>query len=247
VKTYDSPAMEVVVDGDKAVVHDRRADRYFATDPGRLAPGIRQGLIDVQPRVSQRQALLAVGVTCFLGATAVMLSRQHELRHSPLAFTVAVVALYGVVSVAAHEGAHIAALRYCGRRHDRVGFKMHFLVLPSFYVRMNQSLLLSQSERVFVHIAGVLANLALSVVLMAVNALWIHSAAIHDAVTLICVSIFFNCLPLLNSDGYRILLAVTQTHELKERTKNPTWVIYLKLASVAVVVVYTWSWIGPMI
>ena len=58
-----------------------------------------------------------------------------------------------------HEAGHVLALRWCGRRPDKVGFKMNYWVMPAFFVRMNQVSLLPRRERLLCHSAGLFANL----------------------------------------------------------------------------------------
>lgn len=122
-------------------------------------------------------------------------------------------------------------LRLLGRRHDKVGFKLHYWILPAFYVRMNQSVLLSRNEKVVVHGAGIWINLTINALLILLNAWIIKSPDLNVALTLAIVTLAANALPVLNSDGYRVLLALADVNELKDWRRNPAWIVRIKVLS----------------
>lgn len=246
-RRYLADSMEVTAEGDTVVVHDRRSDRYFLTERERLPAEVQAGLTDATSHVSDSQSGVLLGSTVLLILATVFVLAFGEVGPTSFGGLMPALACYGVVSVAVHEGAHLWALHHCGRRADRVGFKMHYLVLPAFYVRMNQSVLLARAERIFVHVAGVFANLTLGLLLMLANLLWWRAAAAQEAFGIVAVSILLNCAPFLNSDGYRVILALSNTHELKDRRRNPRWIVALKAVSVVFVIWYTWTWLGPLL
>ena len=65
---------------------------------------------------------------------------------------------YSLGQLAVHELAHVWALRFFGKRPDRFGFKLNYWVFPAFYVRMNDTHLLTQQEKIVVHSAGLFVN-----------------------------------------------------------------------------------------
>ncbi len=154
---------------------------------------------------------------------------------------------FAFLTIAVHEAGHVLALRWFGRKADKVGFKLHFVVLPAFYVRMNESLLLSKYEKVVVHSAGICANVILNSIAIVVNLTVLHSDGLLLAIQLMVLSLVFNAVPFLNSDGYRVILALTGTNELKSKLANPWWVKALKLTSVVLVLWYTWDWVSPLL
>ena len=141
-------------------------------------------------------------------------------------------------SVILYEGAHVVALRICGRKADKIGVKMNYLIFPAFYVRMNQILLLPASDKVLVHIAGIWVNLAINLLLFALNALWVHSSDLGHSLAFAVVTLSVNALPVLNSDGYRCLLAWTDVNEHIDNRRNPRWVFGLRILSWIIVVAY---------
>jgi len=130
------------------------------------------------------------------------------------------------------------ALRICGRKADKIGVKMNYLIFPAFYVRMNQILLLPASDKVLVHIAGIWVNLAINLLLFALNALWVHSSDLGHSLAFAVVTLSVNALPVLNSDGYRCLLAWADVNEHIDSRRNPPWVFGLRILSWIIVVVY---------
>ena len=193
-----------------------------------------------QPKVS---AEIAWGVTTILFVLAVaniVAALQGSISSSvPLAMIVFVP--YIIFSIILHEGAHILALRGFGRRHDKVGFKLHYVILPAFYVRMSQSHLLDRYERLVVHAAGIVSNLALNLLLFTINDLWIRSANLSMALNFATVALIANALPFLNSDGYRVILALGDVPERRRFKENPQWIQVVKIVSGMLVVAYGWT------
>ncbi len=140
---------------------------------------------------------------------------------------------YLLVSIVLHEAAHVVALLQFGRSIDRVGFKLNHRVFPAFYVRMNQSLLLSRGEQVVVHASGALVNLSLNLAVILLNGVTIQSSALSVATSVVFIAIGWNVLPILNSDGYRVLLALTATDAARRLIANPPWLIAVKVLGVA--------------
>ena len=241
-----TPDLEVSVENRIAVICHKESGRYFQSNVEVLPHDLRTALQVRQPRVSNRFGIwllfvvmsALVGQLLFLGLASPGQAGLDSIL--PLV-------MFAFLTIAVHEAGHVLALRWFGRKADKVGFKLHFVVLPAFYVRMNESLLLSKYEKVVVHSAGIGANVILNSIAIVVNIAVLHSDGLLFAIQLMVLSLVFNAVPFLNSDGYRVILALTGTNELKSKLANPWWVKALKLTSVVLVLWYTWSWVSPLL
>lgn len=189
----------------------------------------------------QRTTVPTWAVWCLVGlliallvANALLLPPIDRQPHTAEVITAAV---YLAVSIGLHEGSHVLALHSFGRAIDRIGFTLNHRVFPAFYVRMNQSLLLGRQEQVCVHAAGLLVNLAVNAVVLAFSRWVEHSPALDLAAGVVFIAAAWNVVPVLNSDGYRILLSLTGTDAARELRANPPWLVTLKVVSVVLVVV----------
>lgn len=66
--------------------------------------------------------------------------------------------MYLLVFIVFHELGHIVCFKYFGKKIDSVGFKFNY-IFPSFFVRMNDTYLLSKKEKIIVHLGGLLFSL----------------------------------------------------------------------------------------
>lgn len=61
------------------------------------------------------------------------------------------------------------------------------------------------------------------------------------ALQFISFALLMNAVPALNSDGYRMMLALLATNERKRMSLNPLWIRVVKVASIGFVVYYSVS------
>ncbi|WP_017585389.1 zinc metalloprotease [Nocardiopsis ganjiahuensis] len=233
---YQDDHAEVFISGGGAVVHDKQRDRYYRAEPSSLPRAVLDSAAPAASRVSATAAFAFLSSGVALLALNIVFSIRADT--SPTPWFLAWFVPYIVLSVVVHEFAHLAALRFLGRRHDKVGFRMHYIILPAFYVRMNQSVLLFRDEKVIVHAAGIWVNLLINAVLIAANALFFRSGDLEMALIFAVITLACNAVPALNSDGYRVLLALAGINELKERKRNPLWIRCVKVASWILVACY---------
>lgn len=212
--------------GGSTVVFDRLAGKYFRAPVEVLPSSVREAARSERSLVPPWCAWAIVAtLPALVLANFLLLPRTSHPTHA-LGTTLAV--LYLAASVVVHEFAHFIALRAFGRRPDGFGFKLNHYVFPAFYVRMNQSLLLSRPEQVVVHASGVAVNLVTNAVVLAVNAVTVRSAALDVAAQLTFIAVVWNVVPMLNSDGYRVMLALTRTDATRRLDANPRWLIVVK-------------------
>lgn len=236
-ESYRDPEVEVRVTDGVAVLHDLVGDRYFEARREDLPGGVVSGLVPYRPRVGRRTGGSVLAALAVLGVVnlAFLLS-WPDPRLGSRAW--AVVAGFTVMNIVLHEGAHVLALRFFGRRIDGVGFRMHYVLFPAFYVRMSQSHMLGKYEKVCVHGAGVCTNLAVNVVTILGVTVSGGAPDLEAAVRFVAFAAMINALPVLGSDGYRVVLALTGVAERRDRARNPPWVRWAKIVGVVLVVWY---------
>ena len=223
--TFSDTDVEVRVSENNAVIHHRETGRYHHAPKSSLPGHYLDNLVPYESKVGARVAyiLLSIGLV-LLVANLIAITRLSVSGAGKLAPVI--LAGYTVVNIVMHEGAHILALRFVGRKIDKVGFKMHYVILPAFYVRMNQSHLLDRYERIVVHGAGAFVNLLVN--LMFILSISGHTPDLNVALKFVGWAIAVNTLPVLNSDGYRVLLALADHAERRSIGKNPRWIISIK-------------------
>lgn len=133
-----------------------------------------------------------------------------------------------------HEAGHVLALRWCGRRPDKVGFKMNYWVMPAFFVRINQVSLLPRRERLLCHSAGLFANLiAVNLVVLCQEVLGLGEEGRYGT-ALVMIFVATNLLPLWNADGQRTLLACFDLEEVEGWSDAPKPILVLRIVSLGV-------------
>ncbi|SFU85011.1 putative peptide zinc metalloprotease protein [Clostridium sp. DSM 8431] len=143
---------------------------------------------------------------------------------------------YTLINVIAHEGAHIIALKVFGKKVDKVGMKMNY-IFPSIYVRMNDVYMLSREEKVIVHSAGIFANVI-------VNGGILIFTYIFKLNMILAVSQFFvlgiimNVVPVLNSDGYKVMLAMFMYNEKKDKIYNSKFIEMIGYGNIILSAIY---------
>lgn len=243
---YSDSDCEILLVGGRATVLDRNRNQYYQTTARKLPPEI---LAAASPRTSQVSRatvgiFLVTVVLLLAGNFTFSLTRGSE---RPTSWLVLVLVVYLPLSVLLHELAHALALKAMGRSIDKFGFKLNYGVFPSFYVRMNQSLLLSRNEKVVVHGAGLAVNLAMNFVLFAENVFVWHWPDLEVALQFILITLAINAIPALKSDGYRVLLALANVDELRGFWRNPWWLIAIKILSVGYVMHYSFQMLSTLI
>lgn len=243
---YSDRDCEVLLVGSKATVLDRQHLRYYQTTAAKLPEEIFAALT---PRVSR---VGPTTVAAFLAVTVLLLAGNFVLSHMqdgerPTGWLMLVLAIYVPMSIVIHELAHAFALKAMGRSIDKFGFKLSYGVFPAFYVRMNQSLLLSRNEKVIVHGAGVATNLAINLILFAVTTYLLHWPDLEVALQFVLITLAVNAIPALKSDGYRVMLALANVDELRGLWRNPWWLIAIKVVSVAYVLFYSFQMVSTLV
>ena len=187
------------------------------------------GAVDRVYRLVGWLAFTRVGAALLLGFGIYGLVLWFEQTRSPVhqlvtlngsyVLGLVVLVLLQVVSISVHEAGHALAIRHFGRRVRRFGVAMYYL-FPCFYVDSTDMSLASRWQRVVVSLAGPFAGLTVAAGCAVVAELAPETLAgglAFKASSLLVFQFVFNLLPILELDGYHVLVDVLDTPFLRQR------------------------------
>jgi putative peptide zinc metalloprotease protein len=190
-----------------------------------------EATIDVLYRFGGRLAFTRVGVAVVVLASVAGLALWWEELSSPsprhdlfrvggsIAWGIASLAVLQVVAISIHEAGHALAVRHFGRRVRLLGLMIYYL-FPAAYVDASDMWMAPRRQRIVAALAGPLAGaafvpVAMLVVLTSEDAV-IATLAFKFA-TLLVFQLVQNLLPILDLDGYHILVDVLDAPLLRQR------------------------------
>lgn len=165
---------------------------------------------------------------------------------NPKSFTsdlIVVLFIYFLSNIIIHELGHIYSLKFFGRKFDKVGFRFNFYVFPAFYVQMNETYMLSRRDKIFVHSFGLFLNLLIINFIEFINIIIFNNHNLTLAFMFFSTTVLWNIVPILNSDGYKILLSILHLDEYKKHTTNHWLVLILQLIGLLMAVNAILNWI----
>jgi len=124
-----------------------------------------------------------------------------------------------VLSISVHEAGHALAIRHYKRHVRRFGFAMYYL-FPCFYVDSTDMTLGSRAQRIVVSLAGPFAGLTTAgACAVAAAALpgTLQGELAFKAASLFVFQFVFNLLPILELDGYHVLVDALDAPLLRQR------------------------------
>jgi putative peptide zinc metalloprotease protein len=124
-----------------------------------------------------------------------------------------------VLSISIHEAGHALAIRHFGRRVRRFGLAMYYL-FPCAYVDATDMSLGSRWQRVIVSLSGPFAGVTVAAACAVVGAALPGTLAGElgfKAASLLVFQFFLNLLPILELDGYHILVDALDAPFLRQR------------------------------
>ena len=131
-----------------------------------------------------------------------------------------VLTLLQVLSISIHEAGHALAIRHFGRHVRRFGLAMYYL-FPCCYVDSTDMSLASRWQRVTVSLAGPFAGLVVAAGCAVVTEITPHTLAGEIAFkgsSLLVFQFVLNLLPILELDGYHVLVDALDTPLLRQRS-----------------------------
>ncbi|MFN2520576.1 MAG: cyclic nucleotide-binding domain-containing protein [Candidatus Limnocylindria bacterium] len=131
----------------------------------------------------------------------------------------AALVLLQVLSISVHEAGHALAIRHFGRRVRRLGLAMYYL-FPCMYVDSTDMVLATRRQRIVVSLAGPLGGVSVGAACALVAASQpetVVGAIAFKAATLFVFQFVLNLLPILDLDGYHVLVDALDAPLLRQR------------------------------
>jgi putative peptide zinc metalloprotease protein len=158
-----------------------------------------------------------IGLFCFV---RLLKDSHYPLFTTGSSYSLGALTLMGIAvfRISLHEGAHAFATKSCGREIPRGGF-LFYLGIPSFFADTTDIWLGSRKERIAVSWAGPYAEIILSSLLSIMIVLWPHHPAngLFFKVAFVgYLSAFLNLNPLLELDGYFMLMDLLEIPQLRK-------------------------------
>ncbi|MCI2928410.1 peptidase [Staphylococcus hominis] len=145
-----------------------------------------------------------------------------------------ILVLYFLFNIFMHELGHIYSLKFFGRQFNKVGFKLNFYVFPSFYVQMNEIYMLSKKDKIIVHSFGLFINFLFINSIQLFNVVTIDNYGLTLAYLFFSSTMIWNLIPILNSDGYKIMLTALSLDEFEKIMRNHWLVIIFQFVGVVI-------------
>lgn len=124
-----------------------------------------------------------------------------------------------VLSISVHEAGHALAIRHYGRRVRKLGFAIYYM-FPCVYVDSTDMALATRQQRIVVSLAGPIGGLLVGAACAFVTANAGDSlvgAIAYRAASLFVFQFVLNLLPILDLDGYHILVDALDAPMLRQR------------------------------
>ncbi|HUQ17679.1 MAG TPA: hypothetical protein VM070_07820, partial [Candidatus Saccharimonadales bacterium] len=185
--------------------------------------------VDLLYRSGGKAAFTRLGagllVAFSLAGLAVWLSELLASRHQLVTlggsyvFGILALVLLQVLSITIHEAGHALAIRHFGRHIRRCGVAMYYL-FPCFYVDSTDMSLGSRRERVIVSLAGPFGGLSVGAACALVAAAdpgGLVGGIAFKAASLFVFQFVLNLLPILELDGYHVLVDALEAPFLRQR------------------------------
>ncbi|GAC1696229.1 MAG: hypothetical protein NVS9B6_03020 [Candidatus Limnocylindrales bacterium] len=150
-----------------------------------------------------------------------LLATRHQLvtLGGSYVFGILALVLLQVLSITIHEAGHALAIRHFGRHIRRCGVAMYYL-FPCFYVDSTDMSLGSRRERVIVSLAGPFGGLSVGAACALVAAAdpgGVVGGIAFKAASLFVFQFVLNLLPILELDGYHVLVDALEAPFLRQR------------------------------
>lgn len=236
---YKNDSFEIFKEGNVLVIKDLSTKRIVQAP---LSAGKNLPFTETSPIVSKPvfTVYLLLSISLIVSSTALGIWGAYQVDLSQLRWhNFAILIGYASCQIAIHEAGHYAVFRMMGRSPDKVGFKLNYGVFPAFYVRMNDSHLLVRTDRYVVHSIGIVTNAIITVI--AFGMLWADLLE-RDWLFVFswyAIAMAYNCIPILNSDGFKSLLVLVNQREAKSFKDNSLLVRAIIIISYGAAVIYT--------
>ena len=145
--------------------------------------------------------------------------------------------IYLFLFIIFHELGHLYMLHITGRKPNKIGFKFNY-IFPSFYVQINEILMLDKIQKLYIHSGGLMTSLIMNVGTYVMGCIF-HINVLMAVSTYMSVTIVYNMIPLLNSDGYKILITLMNKAEKKGAKNNCLLISSIRVINILFTIAYT--------
>ncbi len=186
-------------------------------------------VVDLVYRAGGRLAFTRIGAVVLLlfAATGLVVwfreftSPRHQLFtiQGSYLLGLAALVLLQVLSISVHEAGHALAIRHFKRRVRRLGLAIYYL-FPCLYVDSTDMVLATRRQRIVVSLAGPLGGVSVGAgcaLLAASQPDTLVGAIAFKAATLFVFQFVLNLLPILDLDGYHVLVDALDAPLLRQR------------------------------
>jgi putative peptide zinc metalloprotease protein len=124
-----------------------------------------------------------------------------------------------VASISVHEAGHALAIRHYGRHVRRLGVMIYYLI-PCAYVDATDMAMASRGQRIVVALAGPIGGATVGAICAFIAALdgGIVGAIAFQGASLFSFQLVLNLLPILEFDGYHVLVDLLDAPFLRQRS-----------------------------
>jgi CRP-like cAMP-binding protein/Zn-dependent protease len=148
-------------------------------------------------------------------------SGRHGIATVQGSYALGIIALtlLQVASISVHEAGHALAIRHYGRRVRRLGVMIYYL-FPAAYVDATDMAMATRRQRIVVALAGPIGGATVGAIcafIAAVDGGIVGSVAFQGA-SLFTFQLVLNLIPILELDGYHVLVDVLDTPFLRQRS-----------------------------
>ena len=188
-----------------------------------------EGAVELLYRLGGGLAFTRVGaivvVAVSLAGLAVWVREFTSPRHQlftvdgSVALGLLALVLLQVLAISVHEAGHALAIRHYGRRVRRLGFSLYYL-FPCVWVDATDMTLAPRRQRIVVSLSGPLAGVVVAAACAFVAAAQPETLAgtiAFKAATLFVFQFVLNLMPILELDGYHILVDLLDVPLLRQR------------------------------
>ena len=100
----------------------------------------------------------------------------------------------------------------------------------------------SKNEKIIVHLAGLITNYLTINFIQVINLLFLKNKILDSSFIFFSYALLWNLVPVLNSDGYKVLITLFSVDELENKRKNHLIVKLIQAISLLLVIETVISW-----
>lgn len=236
-KIFNNSDFEMIKYNNKIIIKDKNENKYYEVDETQFDESKDIEWKNYHSIINDKIFIIYIltFILLFIINVNFYISYKTIGNYNNLVITILFI-IYTSINIIIHELSHILSLKIFNRKIDKFGFKFNY-IFPSFYVRMNDVHMLSRNEKVLVHSAGLYVNMLFNVIFIFI-AYKLKLNNLLIVCQLFIFGIFMNSVPILNSDGYKMMLSIFMYNEKKEKIYNSNIIKFLSFINVLVALAY---------